>query len=162
MLLEYSKSFNFSQFRRFFTFFLKLNLFTDTLNMLANIYILYSSEPFKSSSFSFFLIYLFILFLFWGEGCLMHLYEKKNRLWFILKFYWLLWRKVNILNGSMLFPRLWVIYIYCNILKADSEILPAAMFLQRLHNWTFRLNNSSWSRTVWPNAGCTLSLTSTW
>lgn len=96
-------------------FFLKLNLFTDTLNMLANIYILYSSEPFKSSSFSFFLIYLFIFFLFWGEGVSNAFVWKKNRLWFILKFYWLLWRKVNILNGSMLFSRLWVIYIYCNI-----------------------------------------------
>ena len=47
--------------------------------MLANIYILYSSEPFKSSSFSFILIYLFIFFLFWVRGCLMHLYEKKKQ-----------------------------------------------------------------------------------
>lgn len=60
----------------FFTFFLKFNLFIYTFNMLANIYILYCLEQFKSSSFSFFLIYIFIFFLFFGGGLMYLLFKK--------------------------------------------------------------------------------------
>ena len=75
--------------------------------MLANIYILYSSEPFKFIQFLFLLdLSIYILSLL-GEGVSnAFVWEKKNSLSFILKFYWLLWRKVNILNGSILFSRL--------------------------------------------------------
>lgn len=131
--------------------------------MLANIYILYCLEQFKSSSFSFFLIYIFILFLFfWGGGSNVFTFQKNTLLWFALKFYWLVWEIIKYFKWEYTVLQIMSnIYLLKNFLKQIVKYFLLPCF-SKGYTCIFRLNNSSLSRTVWPNAGCRASLSSTW